>query len=481
MSESRFVRIAALKSADAFRRHLAAGSIELGFDDVLVPPAESPLARPLTADGVQIGNRFCILPMEGWDGTADGKPSDLTRRRWQHFGQSGAKLIWGGEAVAVRHDGRANPNQLLLNADTQSALGELRQALVSAHRERFGSNADRDLFLGLQLTHSGRFARPNVWNRPEPIVAFNDSVLDRRVGGAVRVLTDADLDRLVEEFVRAARQAYDLGFQFVDIKHCHGYLGHELLSARDREGKYGGSLENRTRFLFNVVEAVRATVPGLRIGVRISVFDTVPHRRSAEGPGVPELEPADYRHGFAVIAGKGLDCALDESRELLRLLRANDIRWVCVTAGSPYYCPHLVRPALFPPIDGYDPPEDPLHGVARQIHATARLKAEFPELVFVGSAYTYLQEWLPNVAQYTVGHGMTDFVGLGRIVLSYPGLPADVLAGRSLTRKSLCRTFSDCTTGPRIGLISGCYPLDPFYVNHPQHATLKEAKTPTRA
>jgi len=481
MSDSRFVRIAALKTAEAFRRHLAAGNIELGFDDVLLPAAESPLAQKLTADGVEVGNRFCILPMEGWDGTADGKPSDLTRRRWQHFGQSGAKLIWGGEAVAVRHDGRANPNQLLLTADTQAAVGDLRNVLVSAHRERFGSNADSDLYLGLQLTHSGRFSRPNVWNRPEPIVAFNDPVLDRRVGGGVRLLTDADIDRLVEEFIRAARQAYDLGFQFVDIKHCHGYLGHELLSARDRDGKYGGSLENRVRFLFNVVDGIRAAVPNLRIGVRVSVFDTVPHRKSTEGPGVPEVEAADYRHGFGVMAGKSLDEALDESRELLRLLKAKGIRWVCATAGSPYYCPHLVRPALFPPIDGYDPPEDPLHGVARQIHATARLKAEFPELVFVGSAYTYLQEWLPNVAQYTVGRGMTDFVGLGRIVLSYPGLPADVLSGRPLTRKSLCRTFSDCTTGPRIGLVSGCYPLDPFYVNHPQHATLKEAKAPARA
>src|SRR5262249_17962769 len=118
---------------------------------------------------------------------------------------------------------------------------------------------------------------------------------------------------------------------------------------------------------------------------------------------------------------------------------------------------------------------------ARQIRATAALKAEFPEIAFVGSAYTYLQEWIPHVAQYTVRTGMTDFVGLGRIVLSYPGLPADVLEGRPLVRKQMCRTFSDCTTGPRLGLVSGCYPLDPQYINHPQHARLKEAKAPARA
>jgi 2,4-dienoyl-CoA reductase-like NADH-dependent reductase (Old Yellow Enzyme family) len=152
------------------------------------------------------------------------------------------------------------------------------------------------------------------------------------------------------------------------------------------------------------------------------------------------------------------------------------IHWVCVTAGSPYYNPHMQRPALFPPSDGYLPPEDPLVGVARQIEATARLKRAFPALAIVGSAYTYLQEWLPHVAQHTVRAGMTDFVGLGRMVLSYPDLPADVLAGRPLQRKRVCRTFSDCTTGPRLGLVSGCYPLDDFYKAHPDAEKLRSLK-----
>jgi hypothetical protein len=136
----------------------------------------------------------------------------------------------------------------------------------------------------------------------------------------------------------------------------------------------------------------------------------------------------------------------------------------------------MQRPALFPPSDGYLPPEDPLRGVARQIAGTAALKQAFPRLAIVGSAYTYLQEWLPNVAQYNVRHGLTDFVGLGRMVLSYPELPADVLAGRPLQRKSICRTFSDCTTGPRLGLVSGCYPLDAFYVAHADAEALKRLK-----
>jgi 2,4-dienoyl-CoA reductase-like NADH-dependent reductase (Old Yellow Enzyme family) len=476
VSADRYPRVASLKTADAFRRHLHACGAALAFDDTLDAAPASPLARPFELDGVRVGNRFCILPMEGWDGTADGHPSDLTRRRWQRFGISGAKLVWGGEAVAVQHDGRANPNQLVMTAETQPHIAALRDLLVGAHRERYGANADGDLFIGLQLTHSGRYAKPT--DRSEPLTAYAHPLLDRRFPAGVRMLSDDDLDRLVERFIDAARMAWDAGFAFVDVKHCHGYLGHELLSARQRPGLYGGSLENRTRFLRSIVEGVRAAVPGLRLVVRLSAFDMVPFRKSESGVGVPEDSSGSYGSAFGLLdsGAEDLDAALADARALLSQLEAMGVRWVCVTAGSPYYNPHMQRPALFPPSDGYLPPEDPLVGVARQIAATAILKKDFPGLAIVGSAYSYLQEWLPHVAQHNVRHGMTDFVGLGRMVLSYPDLPADVLAGRPLQRKQICRTFSDCTTGPRLGLVSGCFPLDPFYVKHPAHEKLKELK-----
>jgi NADPH2 dehydrogenase len=461
-----YPRIASFKTPAAFRTHVRSIGAALEFDDVLDPAGSSPLARPFDLDGVHVGNRFCILPMEGWDGTRDGEPSDLTRRRWEHFGISGAKLIWGGEAVAVQHDGRANPRQLVISAKTRRSIAGLRDILVNAHRDRFGANADSDLFVGLQLTHSGRYSQPTVHKKPEPRAAYAHPILDRRFPNGVPLMSDDDLDRLVERFVEAARMARDAGFAFVDIKHCHGYLGHELLSARTREGKYGGSLENRTRFLRGVTEGIRATAPDLHVGVRLSAFDVIPFRKSATGVGVAEEVGDGYRSAFGLLEHDDMDAALADARELLALFERLAIRWVCITAGSPYYNPHVQRPALFPPSDGYEPPEDPLAGVARQIDATARLKKAFPSLAIVGSAYTYLQDWLPNVAQYTVRHGLTDFVGLGRMVLSYPELPADVLAGRPLQRKHVCRTFSDCTTGPRLGLVSGCYPLDDFYKSH---------------
>jgi 2,4-dienoyl-CoA reductase-like NADH-dependent reductase (Old Yellow Enzyme family) len=378
--------------------------------------------------------------------------------------------------VAVRADGRANPNQLLMTERTLPALARLRQSLVSAHVERFGPRAEADLYVGLQLTHSGRFARPTVKDRAEPLTAYAHPFLDRRFPKGTRLLSDEDLDRLVESFVKAARGAESVGFRFVDIKHCHGYLGHELLSARERPGRYGGSFENRTRFLRAIVSGIRAEAPSLAIGVRLSVFDAVPWRKGADGVGVPEVTAAGYRSAFGLLEGERLEQALDDSREFFRLLESLRIRLVCVTAGSPYYNPHIQRPALFPPTDGYLPPEDPLRGVARQVVATARLKAAFPSLVVVGSAYSYLQEWLPHVGQRVVGQGQADFVGLGRVALSYPELPADLLEGVALKRKKICRTFSDCTSGPRNGLVSGCFPLDDFYAKHPDAEKLRQAK-----
>jgi len=485
VSRTPYPRIATLKTAAAFRQHLDRSGIPLAFDDQLAAPEASPFARPIEVDGSRVGNRFCILPMEGWDGTSDGAPSELTRRRWRNFGISGAKLIWGGEAVAVRHDGRANPNQLVLNARTQPAIAAMREELTAAHRARFGAAADGDLLIGLQLTHSGRYARPEAYDRPAPLAATHHPVLDPRFPNGVPVIADAELSTLEDDFVAAARLAREAGFAFVDIKACHGYLGHELLAARGRPGRYGGSLENRTRFMRTVIERIRAEVPGLRVAVRLSVFDMTPYRKRPDGIGEPEpvgghlgsVEGA-VLPGFGVLADDDrLGEALDDSRFVLRMLEGLGVRWICATAGSPYYNPHIQRPAMFPPLDGYEPPEDPLRGVARQIQATALLKRDFPALTFVGSAYSYLQEWLPHVGQRSLRDGLCDLVGLGRIVLSYPELPADVLAGAPLRRNAFCRTFSDCTTGPRLGLVSGCFPLDPFYTARPEAIKVRNART----
>lgn len=489
MSQRLYTPPGTIRSVAEFKTHFERLGLALPCDDEVASGPSSPLAQPIRLGGREIGNRFCIHPMEGWDGTADGRPTEHTLRRWRHFGRSGAKLIWGGEAVAVRHDGRANPNQLLFNEETKGDLAALRETLVEAHREACGT--DEGLYVGLQLTHSGRYSRPNEKTKPEPRILYHHPILDRRVGVTddSPVLSDGEVREIVERYREAARMAHETGYDFVDIKHCHGYLGHEFLSAHTREGDYGGSFENRTRFLREIVEGVRAVAPGLGVGVRLSAFDIVPFRPDPAlstpgrlGPGIPEpyenLVP--YRWGFAVNTENPEEYDLAETFQFLSLLRELDIRLVNVSVGSPYYNPHVQRPALYPPSDGYQPPEDPLVGVARQLEATRVLKENFPDLVFVGSGYTYLQEYLPNVAQAAVREGWVDSVGLGRMVLSYPELPLDVLGGNRVQRKLVCRTFSDCTTAPRNGMISGCYPLDEHYKQLPEAVELKRLKNAGR-
>ena len=422
-------QVKSLTSATGFTDHLSQLGVRLPFAD---PPDLDALRQPIDVAGRACANRFAILPMEGWDGTPDGRPTDLVRRRWQRFGESGAGLVWGGEAFAVHPDGRANSRQLCLGPTSARDLAELRSLLDPAQ------------VTGLQLTHSGRWS---VTPRP----AHADPLLDARRRGPV--LTQAELDVVAEGYVRAAGLARDAGFDFVDVKACHGYLLHELLSGP-------GDLAANARTMRTIVERVRAE--GIRVGVRLSTFDRPPHRRGPDGIGVPEApEPWGFADPIGLIDLLGIDL-------------------LCVTAGSPYYCPHAQRPAWFPPSDGYAPPEDPLVGVARLLESAAAIATARPTVTVVATGFSYLQEWLPHVASAMVRQGAAALVGIGRMALSYPQLPADVLAGRSLDPRRLCRTFSDCTTAPRNGLVSGCFPLDPFYKEHPDRRLLVAAKRTAR-
>ena len=470
-----YKRLAQLRTPEQFAAYTQSLGIQLDFDADLLSAPQSPLAQPYNLPTFQLSNRWCILPMEGWDAQTNGKPSELTTRRWERFGQSGAKLIWGGEATAVRPDGRANPNQLIINERNLPDFIKLRESLVRAHVIRWNTD---DLLIGLQLTHSGRFCRPNNKTRMEPQILYSHPLLNKKFGLLDNhpVMTDDEISRLIEDYFIAAKLAQKAGFAFVDIKHCHGYLGHEFLSAVDREGKYGGSFENRTRFLREIADGIHTEIPGMKIGVRLSAYDFIPFKLDENGIGIPEQLPfTNYPYAFGG-DGSGVGIDLSEPHQFLGQCEALGIKLVNITAGSPYYTPHIQRPALFPPSDGYQPPQDPLIGVARLINATAELKAKHPDLCIVGTGYSYLQEWLPNVAQKVVRTGKADFVGIGRMVLTYPEMCADVLEGKPLARKKICRTFSDCTTAPRNGLVSGCYPLDEFYKERPEAELLKEAK-----
>jgi NADPH2 dehydrogenase len=476
-----FPPIPRFKTVAAFKAHLATLPIPLDCDDEVQAAGGTVLGRPLEVEGRRVGNRLCIHAMGGMDAAPDGKATELVFRRWNNFGRSGAKLIWGGEAVAIRRDARDSPFQLYSHPENRASHEQLLRDLREAHRERFGTTDD--LLVGLQITHSGRYARPEPDFRPRPRIAYRHPLLDSRSGveSDAAILTDTELEGIVGDFVAHAKSAQEAGFDFVDVKQCHAYLLHEMLSAHTRPGRYGGSFENRSRLFREIVAGIRRDAPGLLIGTRISVFDGVPFQKPAADPTAAG-QPVEYRHllpyryGFGVDPMQPTQPDLTEPLMLLGLCESLGVRLVNLSAGSPYYNPHLQRPARYPPCDGYWPPEDPLIGCARQIDAAARCKAAFPDLVMVGTGYSYLQEYLAHVAQAQVRLSHVDVVGIGRLAFAYPDYPHDLLYGSGITRKRLCRTDSDCTTAMRNRLVSGCYPYDPFYKSSLQAATLRRIK-----
>jgi NADPH2 dehydrogenase len=485
-NSSPITRLGSLRSLDDFHALCVKLNIQIPAEALSEGP--SPIAEPAKTEinGKRPGNRIVIHPMEGWDGTTTGGISDEMRRRWKRFGESGAKMICGAEAMAVNPDGRANPNQLIINEQNKTGIAELLHILKTAHADMYGTTDD--LVIGFQLTHSGRFCRPVDKQRWESRVAFRHPILDHKfkVTTDAQVMSDSDVEQLIADYIRAARLAKEIGADFVDIKHCHGYLLHEFLGAHTRPGKYGGSFENRTRILREIVEGIRAEGNTIDFGVRLSLFDKVPHRSDPEcsqpsklGPGIPEefSHCLPYKYGFGVNQDDPTQIDLTETFAFVEVMKQLGGKILNTTAGSPYYTPHLQRPAAFPPSDGYQPAYDPLIDVERQIQSVRKIKARADDALFViGSGYTYLQEFLAPVATAILREGWADAIGLGRAVLSYPAMLTDAAAGRSLEKKLICRTFSECTTAPRNGLISGCYPLDKFYTQRPEFAQLKELK-----
>ena len=466
-----FPKVTQFKTLEEFSAYLKKENIDIGFAE-----GSAAMAEKCEHNGRTIGNRWAILPMEGWDCTDDGSPSEYTRRRWLNFAKSGAKLLYGTEAAAVMHSGRSNPQQLMCAEHTADALKDICAKMRQTHKEKFGT--DDDLLIGLQLTHSGRYSHPNQAAVLESVTAYSHPLLDRKFGNSpANVVSDDEVKNIIRHFIKAAVIAQKAGFDFVDIKHAHGYLGHEFLTAYDRPGPYGGSFENRTRFFREIAEGIQKAAPGLELSARLSIFDIFPFVKGEDGVGHPMEWQGHYPYAFGGDGtGMNMDENLEEPVKFVRMMQEYGVGLICATIGSPYYNVHMQRPAYYPVSDGYEMPEHPLYNVSRHIRAVKRLRELCPGIKVVGSGYTCLQEYLPAAAEYAVGHNETDFVGIGRMVLSYPEICADSLAGKPLDRCRICRTFGDCTSAPRNGMISGCYPLDHFYKQLPEAERLKEIK-----
>ncbi len=422
---------------------------------------KSVLARKVRVGNFTVGNSIAIHPMEGCDATVDGHPDELTYRRYERFGRGGAKLIWF-EATAVCPEGRANTRQLLINRDTLRDLASMLELTRRAHREEFGTTDD--VLEPLQLTHSGRYSVPNR------IIAYHNPLIDQKTHTPADypVISDERLEQLEDEYVKAAKLAVEAGFRAVDLKATHGYLISELLGARIRTGRYGGSLENRTRFLKNVLGKIRAAVGGkLILCVRLGCFDSVPYQRDeATGMGVPLDYSLPYPHGFGVDPNDPLREDTAELKTVVGWLKDWGVQLLNVSLGCPYYNPHVTRPFERPDDGNYEEPEHPLAGVDRHFRIAGELQRAFPDLPIVGSGYSWLQNYSLNAAAKNIADGNISFYGIGRNSLAYPDFARDALQLGELDERRVCKTLTYCTylmrqkDHPLGQYATGCPPFD---------------------
>jgi len=410
------------------------------------------LARPVEFAGLVIPNSLAVHPMEGCDGDAQGRPDKLTVRRYERFAAGGAGLIWA-EAIAVLHEARANPRQLWLHEGSKEAFRALVQRARAKATEANGAG-HRPVIVA-QLTHSGRYSKPGP--TPRPLIPERDPYRDpmapqpmpdtnrkSRIPDDWPLVTDEYLDKLQDAYVAAAHIAFEVGFDAVDIKSCHGYLINELLACHNRPGKYGGSFENRTRFLLEVIDRIRRELgEKARIVTRLGVYDAIP-----------------YPYGWGVDQQDYTKPDLTEPKRLIGLLRQRGVRLINITIANPYYNPHVGRPFNEPIVGGYGEPEHPLAGVARLVGITGEIQKAFPDIAFVGTGYSWLRTLFANVGAANKAHGLVTLIGAGRMGFAYPDFARDVVKDGRMDPAKVCVGCSACTQIMRDNGKTGCVVRD---------------------
>lgn len=421
------------KNIDEIRNKVEELGANLKFNDDV-----SILSKPVKINNCIAPNSIAILPMEGCDSERDGTPSELVKRRYNRFASGGAGLLWF-EACAVVHEGRANPLQMYLKKDNLSAFSELVKETDKAASNSCGSNHKPVKIL--QLTHSGRYSRPD--DKPAPLVPQHDPLLDPKVSldPDAPVLTDEYLDSLIEKYVQSALLAKEAGFDGVDIKSCHRYLLSEILASHTRKGKYGGSFENRTRFLLTTIKEVRKAVEeDFIIASRFSIFDAHP-----------------YPYGWGV---DKQDCWKSDPTEPIKLaemLAESGINLLSNSSGNPYYrFPQVTRPFDQPTIDGETPTEHPLESVSRLFEFTRKIQNAVGDIPVIGNGYSWLRQFIPNAGAANLAENGCKMVGIGREAFAYPDAPKDIFTTGKMVSNKCCIACSKCTQIMRDHGKTGC-------------------------
>ena len=419
--------------------------------DVPMQEDISILGQALKIGSLSAPNRLAVNPMEGADGDSEGRPGELTLRRYKRFAAGGCGIIWA-EAIAVVPEGRANPRQLWLHDGSKNAFANMVKQSRQAAQESMG-NSHRPIIVA-QLTHSGRYSKPE--GKASPIIPQRDPYRDAMIPqqppkitksaipGNYPIVTDDYLDGLVEHYVKAAELAFEVGFDAVDIKSCHGYLLNELLACHNREGRYGGSFENRTRLLLAIIDAIKRQLGKDKVVVtRLGIYDAIP-----------------YPYGWGADKNDYTKPDLAEPKKLFALLGQRNVPMINVTIANPYYNPHFGRPYNEPVAGLYASPEHPLAGVERMISLTAQMQKAFPNIVLVGSGYSWLRHLMPNVGAAVLKNGMAGIIGSGRMSFAYPDFAKDILTKGKLDINKVCIACSACTQIMRDGGMTGCVVRD---------------------
>ena len=393
----------------------------------------SPLYAPLTLAGKTVNNRIAFQPMEGTDGTEDGAPDKWTIRRYERFAKAGPGVIWF-EAVATVPEGRASAHQLYL---TEKNVDEFKRLTDRMREISLKENGYAPLIV-MQATNSGRYSKPT--GKPEPIIAYRCPPLEEGLDQPFRVLTDDELRRYEAAFEATAKLSQQAGFDGMDVKCCHRYLACELLSAYTRPGEYGGSYENRTRFLKNAYRAAKAGISGnFFLTSRLNVYDGFA-----------------YPYGFGVHEGS-LEPDLTEPIRLIGELKDEfDIPLINVTMGNPYKNPHVNRPYDH---GNYVPDEHPFTGLGRMMAGVKEIQEALPNLPVLGSAFSYLRQFAPNLAAGMVASGACAMAGFGRMAFADPEFVRQCRNG-GIDKKSVCVTCGGCAALLRAGRPAGCIVRD---------------------
>jgi len=413
---------------------------------VYLPFAEDThlLGEPLQIGKVTFPNRLGIAPMEGADSTPEGGPSEYTVRRYVREAQGGSAVIWF-EAISIVEEGRSSATQLLLTEDT---LEDFKRLTAQVKQAGIRANGFAP-YLIMQANHSGRYSNPG--NHPAPLIAYRNPQLEQyRAADDACIVSDDYLERLEEQFGKAAKLAKEAGFDAVDIKSCHGYLLAELTSAYSRPGRYGGSYENRTRMLKNSIRAAQVWEDErFMVTCRLGIYDGY-----------------EYPWGFGVRPGGGLTPDDTEPVRLVKELNEEyGLDLVNLTMGNPYATTHVTRPF---DRGKYLPQEHPLEGIARMISGIGIVKRQVPKMCIFGSAPTYLRQYADLYAAGALEEGLCDGMLFGRMAFADPDFANEIIKTGRINPNRVCLTCGMCGDLIRAHKPTGCVVRDaelfrPFY------------------